>query len=604
MTPRFVPVNRLQAGQILSSASKADLALYDTYWSQIVKSSSESTEDGATEKVDAEKVGRFLASEAHPSAVNRLLAHCSSDEKGIEKDEFMSIVHILHSAIATAQDLLFQDDELWADAPPASKPLAGASRNLGSNHGNTVNGQGKERAPNDWVIGVVAAARGITEDEKVIPKSPGSPKSTSTATSIEGCHTDTRHPEVTSTLWGAFNDEETFSRLCTVSNNQLIDGRFETDDSVATLLQPVPGTNLLPMKPSERVHCEEGFRAKGYEAGGGLKKEDAAKIAINKMGLSSDTFDSIWRLCSLSSSSEAPLDIRQFCLFVHLCRCARNHPGGTLPATLTPVQVTHLLEGWRGLFPADVSRMNSSREINGSPLQMSRLGDVLRAGTSVKSVVNAIESIPSRPESDSESDGNESTISSNLYLGKAATIPGLPVPNPGSMSRLERAVWKEQAGDGHQGLEIWVQSAVLMQKKQLDRPFITLSVRDQLGRLVELPLDSHPGILHENSIEFDNQRMRLATPLKSLPPGCMVFMEIRQWKAAKKKFSTVAWSFVQTEMMVDSGPVCNRVRCGPVVLPLFKKPVDTSLQRLKRLNGQGPALHILVSGVSEEVGSG
>lgn len=591
--------NRLQAGQSLLSASKADLALYDSYWSQIINGAPESRGgDGIVEKVDAQRVGKFLASQAHPGAVDRLLAHCSSDERAINKDEFIIIAHTLQSAIATAQDLLFQDDELWADAPPASKPLAGLSRNPNSNsisNSHSNNGQQeKERTPNDWVIGAVAAARGIVEGgmhdfHENVHKSPGTP--ISTANSIEACHTNVNLADVTSSsVWGAFNDEEAFSRLCI----------NETDSNLASL-QPVPGTNLLPMTPLERAHCEEAFKAKGYEAVGGLRKEDAAKVALTKMGLSSDIFESIWSLCNLSPESGTPLDSRQFCLFIHLCRCAGNDPGNThaLPKILTPVQVTHLLEGWGGRLPIDTSWMSNNAGNYTVPLQMNRLQDVLRSRSSSSKggVAEAPESIPSPHESDAESEVNESRMPSNLYLGKADAIPDLAVPNSGSASRLEKAVWKEQVGDGHHGLEIWVQSAVLLQKKYLDRPFVTLSVRDQLGRLVELPMDSHPGILRESGIQFDNQRMKLTTPLKSLPPGCMIFMEIRQWKAAKKKFSTVAWSFVETEMMVDSGPVCNRVRCGPMVLPLFRKPVDTSLQRLKRLNSNGPALHIVVSGV-------
>jgi hypothetical protein len=77
-------------------------------------------------------------------------------------------------------------------------------------------------------------------------------------------------------------------------------------------------------------------------------------------------------------------------------------------------------------------------------------------------------------------------------------------------------------------------------------------------------------------------------------------LEVKQWKSDKKRFSTVAWAFVDAEMMIDSGPVCSRVRCGPMVLPLFKKPMDTSLQNLKRLNGKGPGLHITVRGVEIE----
>jgi hypothetical protein len=120
-----------------------------------------------------------------------------------------------------------------------------------------------------------------------------------------------------------------------------------------------------------------------------------------------------------------------------------------------------------------------------------------------------------------------------------------------------------------------------------------------VGRLVELPQESHPGKHRADvaCIEFGGQTLRLATPLRSLPPGCLLFLEVRQWKPEKRRFSTVAWSFVDAEMMIDAGAVAVRVRCGPMVLPLFKKPLDPSLQRLKRLNSKGPGLHIAVRGV-------
>ena len=211
------------------------------------------------------------------------------------------------------------------------------------------------------------------------------------------------------------------------------------------------------------------------------------------------------------------------------------------------------------------------------------------------------QTIPRLPFTLASLDNNETD--DNNGAG-AATDRSNNASTPTTIRKLERAVWEAEAGQGHSWLELRLLTAAIMQRKHLDHPFMSLTVRDPVGRLVELPQDSHPGLYSNNAvtnangvIDFNNQALRLTTHLRSLPPGCLLFLELKQWKAEKKRFSTVCWTFVDVEMMVDSGAVCSRVRCGPMVLPLFKKPVDMTLQRLKRFNGKGPGLHVVVRGV-------
>lgn len=164
---------------------------------------------------------------------------------------------------------------------------------------------------------------------------------------------------------------------------------------------------------------------------------------------------------------------------------------------------------------------------------------------------------------------------------------------------MERAAWEAEAGVGHSLLELRLGTAnLMMQRRTFNQPIITLSLLDPVGRLVEMPLESHPGVSNADAgcIEFKEQKIRMKTPLRQFPPGSVLFLEIKQWKAEKQRFSTVAWAFVDTELMIDAGPVCSRVRCGPMILPLFKKPMDTSLQKLKRLGGRTVVLHMRVAG--------
>lgn len=65
-------------------------------------------------------------------------------------------------------------------------------------------------------------------------------------------------------------------------------------------------------------------------------------------------------------------------------------------------------------------------------------------------------------------------------------------------------------------------------RKDLDRPFVTMSVRDGAGRLVEMPQDSCPGRYSRmaDSVVF-RQSMCLGTPLSQLPPGEGLCLSVR-----------------------------------------------------------------------------
>ena len=157
-------------------------------------------------------------------------------------------------------------------------------------------------------------------------------------------------------------------------------------------------------------------------------------------------------------------------------------------------------------------------------------------------------------------------------------------------------------------------------------------VRDSLGRLVELPIDTHPGhYRRETATIHSSAIVRLASQLRSFPPGgrsagrggagwldafccrpvpaiwvrtnlhpvarrlptesahhapacppprpprppgSALFLEVKHWKGDKKRFSTLAWSVCPLDRLVDFGAQAARVRargccrCCPLLAAL------------------------------------
>jgi hypothetical protein len=180
------------------------------------------------------------------------------------------------------------------------------------------------------------------------------------------------------------------------------------------------------------------------------------------------------------------------------------------------------------------------------------------------------------------------------------------LPGASPSSKLDRAAWQREAEPlGHRRLAL-VLRAARPPRRGLGRAFVTLSLLDSLGRLVELPRDSHPGCAADGkgaggagaasaagALDFAAQELVLTTPLAALPPGAALLLELRHWKGGQRRFSTAAWTTVAVEMLVDSGLI-PRVRCGPLHLPLYRKPVDATGTRPRRVAPGGAALEVLV----------
>lgn len=152
-------------------------------------------------------------------------------------------------------------------------------------------------------------------------------------------------------------------------------------------------------------------------------------------------------------------------------------------------------------------------------------------------------------------------------------------------------------------------------------------VRDSLGRLVELPVDTHPGhYRRETATIHSSAIVRLATELRAvppgarppawaaahgvapgvgrkraaarpalqplrpapccsnaraalhrcralasprpLPPGSTLFIEIKHWKSDKRRFSTLAWAAAPLDRLVDAGQHSARVGGWQLLPPL------------------------------------
>lgn len=269
---------------------------------------------------------------------------------------------------------------------------------------------------------------------------------------------------------------------------------------------------------------------------------------------------------------------------------------------------------------------------------------------------------------------------------KTASAQGpVPRPVPGPSAEL-------MGGQQHR-LEVGLQLARFMYRKSLDRPFITMSVRDGAGRFLELPRDSHPGRYSRlaNTVVF-SQSLEVETPLGRLPPGahwggfdgpggvfvlelgcawavghasgkgdmigghdrgdgpatmpsrhvwhvfrpassrspprplapppqypshaphvfrpckcpplcpgaCLYF-ELRHWKGREARFSTLAWTAVPLERVLDAGPRSCRVREGVTALPLYRKPLEVCMQRARRLPGEHSTLQVALKQVARDL---
>ncbi|KAK9814682.1 hypothetical protein WJX72_009730 [[Myrmecia] bisecta] len=190
--------------------------------------------------------------------------------------------------------------------------------------------------------------------------------------------------------------------------------------------------------------------------------------------------------------------------------------------------------------------------------------------------------------------------------GPPGTSPGTAAQPPSPLGSTQRASKQSSRGvrptavaSGNDRLNITITSVDLQYRKALDRPFFTVSLRDPTGRPVEPPQDTPPAVFKraEGVITAEHPIM-LQTPVRQIPEGSLLYIEVKHYKTKEQKFSLRAWSFAPFEALVDITAVEPCVRIGPLDLSLYQKPIDTqpaaAARKLKRLAPSGYDLHINV----------
>ncbi|KAL4421457.1 hypothetical protein ABPG75_010748 [Micractinium tetrahymenae] len=374
------------------------------------------------------------------------------------------------------------------------------------------------------------------------------------------------------------------------------------------------------MSKDDVKRCQAIFNKKGYTEVGGMERHYAMEY-FSKLHMEGAIFHTAWTAADLGADGR--LDCGEFCLFVQLLRGAQK--GLPLPSRLTPEEVAGLLgEAAMPPPPAAPAQVHIDAAHMRAVLSgHSRQGSMAEQA---ESVIQGFDPDDDDGASSVDSGIAESVISTASRRGPAAhsyALGARPAPAP-ARSRLGAVLGGGPGGPGaynptyarsgvgypagpgaealgqvaHKLLEVAVRSAEIRYRKPLDHPIFTLSVRDSLGRLVELPQDTHPGhYRRETSTIHSSAIVRLTTPLRSMPPGAILFLEIKHWKADKRRFSTLAWAYAPLDKVVDFGPSAARVRGGPVDLPLFKKPVDLTLKRMRRLTSRAYDLHLTLRGI-------
>ena len=95
-------------------------------------------------------------------------------------------------------------------------------------------------------------------------------------------------------------------------------------------------------------------------------------------------------------------------------------------------------------------------------------------------------------------------------------------------------------------------------------PFMTVSVCDGNGQLIEGSQDTPLSVGVEGRDVLFGFKVHIQTPLNELRPSSAIFLEFKHWKPTKRKISTRCWSLLEMD----------ELRNGAAVLEVYKKPTD------------------------------
>eukprot|EP00002_Diphylleia_rotans_P009537 TRINITY_DN1991_c0_g1_i1.p1 TRINITY_DN1991_c0_g1~~TRINITY_DN1991_c0_g1_i1.p1 ORF type:complete len:288 (+),score=78.31 TRINITY_DN1991_c0_g1_i1:51-914(+) len=135
------------------------------------------------------------------------------------------------------------------------------------------------------------------------------------------------------------------------------------------------------------------------------------------------------------------------------------------------------------------------------------------------------------------------------------------------------------------GVTIHISKIGLKDATQYLDPFITISVMNSNGSLVE-PAQDTPVSNRKNELCVNyGLNVNLQTPLANLPSTSAVFFEFKHFKPKKQKISTKAWAFMEMD----------ELKPGPVVLEIYQKPTDPKRKSLRLLSVKPLYLHLNVT---------
>lgn len=383
------------------------------------------------------------------------------------------------------------------------------------------------------------------------------------------------------------------------------------------LIGPIPGTSILPLTETERKTAIESFVEKGYEHSGGMPIRDAIEM-YHKLNTGHVHFSKVWAL--VDPQTVCKIDRRCFCAFIALVQSiVQQGESVKLPNKLSDEDISRLTlevvptdtacERSMHLDLKNVSRHHHTLwDINTETIETPRTlagtecsdsdfesDDGVSVVSRMPSLVRSIRSISFR--------GMKNAVirkSTKIrYDDESTAFHGYSSMRAQSLTShgLDAAAWRDIAGEEHTSLELTFLYAALGTRRKFGDIFAEFELRDSTNRLLMLPIETNPGVQNRNkgTVKFDRQVRVLGTTLKDIPPGATLFFSLKQWKESKNKMSTIAWSYVDCDMVCDFGSIC-RVRQGNLALPLFKKPMDLSKNQARRLNGKHPCLYVSISG--------
>lgn len=557
-------------------------------------------------------------------AVNR------EDASTLSQDDFFLATYLLLMAVRKAQESLFMDQEedmsecneqkqMVSGLTNVQKKLSHASAGLSSAIENN-DGEGGWKIKSETIPPLDLSSMQFEDTSG--PLGQGVLSMRGSGTMQHGGFVDGSQDP-----WDAFDETVDHSaRSRSMWGRE--DGSISLSNAYKKLVGPLPGSSILPLTEAERRKCLESFKTKGYDQSGGMPIRDAIEM-YHALETRHVHFSKVWAL--VDPHTVCKIDERCFCAFIAIVQSVTEQGDAIkLPKSLSDTDISRLvLEPLPGQTSNDQLRLNLGKAFNNedvyeSEMWSAALGDVETPRTCIESEysysdddsiggASLVSRMPSIVGSFRSMSFNIKSMLRNVSKvgGRdldrkclAERVGHLPSDARGGLpvSKLDTAVWREQSGPGHDHLHITILSSALGTRREFDQPFVSIELRDKMGRLLELPLDTAPGQQNRDrgTLKFSKQSKTLSSLLKNIPSGSSLFFAIKHWKAKRNKMSTIAWSVVDFEMICDVGNLSCRVREGKLALPLFKKPMDVSRQKAKRLNSRHPCLYIEVKGISAE----